>query len=315
MNLEALNLQLESRILALESDKPIGLTSGIASFDYQFGRLKPNTIWIIGGYSGTGKSYFILNMIDGMIEDAKKNEDNKNYKAPTAVIYSTELSVEEYSWRHIHMRAGIYKTQAENYRNKEVNKQLKELKEAYIDERVDFPSLPDIVDNISTTQDIRKHIESLGTPPDIIFVDYVQELTVLKNKKILDLEADTMPYIKNELQKLAKDFNLCVIAISQVNNNMANTDFGTNRSNPFSYGKQLNQASTTSLVLTRRRMAGKTSPILEVHTVKSRDGDYNVVAFDIGGGFKLTPLEPEEAKKRISQFIEENDEPQKRRTT
>ena len=306
MNLEIIEQQLKERHDLLESGELIGFTTGITQLDYIVGRMKPGSIWTVGGYSGSGKSYFVLNMIEGMIQEAIANLDNEKYKRPRVVIYSTELSESEYIDRHIYMRLGEYRTALENFRNQTTIAKLRHLTDDYVEERLSVPFLPEVIGNIRTIDEIQKHFNSLSTPPDIIFVDYVQELTVKYQGKELVLEQDTMPHISAQLLKLAKQNNTCVVAVSQVNNNMANADFAINKQSPFSYGKQLNQASDTSLILTRRRVGGQYSPILECFTVKSRNGDYGVLGLEILRGFKLVPLDTETYKSKISKFIENN---------
>lgn len=308
MNLEQVEKEINLRRELLKSGKLIGFTSGITALDRIVGRIQPGSIWTIGGYSGSGKSFFALNMIEGMINEAVGHLDDTEYIKPRVCIYSTELSETEYVDRHIHMRLGMFKTQLENYRDKKKIQELEEVTESYLDERLSLPYLPEIVGNIRKVEQIQEHINTLDIPPDVIFIDYVQELLVNHNGRELMLEQDTMPHIAAQLLKLAKDNNSCVIAISQVNNNMANADFATNKQNPFSFGKQLNQASDVSLILTRRRLAGLYSPILECFTVKSRNGDYGSLGLEIQGGFQLKPLTSEEYKLKISRFIEDNAE-------
>lgn len=306
MNLTDTHKQLKENQELLRSGKLVGFTSGFAPLDILVGRLKPGTVWTVGGYSGTGKSYFILNMVEGMIKEALEHVDDEAYKRPRVVIYSTELSEVEYVNRHIHMRIGEYKTHIEHTRNLVAINKLEDATNTYIEERMNIPFLPDVVGNVTRVGDIVDHFLSLSKTPDIIFVDYVQELRVNYKGKELVIESDTMPHISSQLLKLAKKHNTCVIAVSQVNNNMANADFNSNKQSPFSYGKQLNQASDVSILLDRRRVGGKSCPVLELFTIKSRNGDYGTIGFDIDRGFQLSPLSPETSKRKISQFIEEN---------
>ncbi len=260
----------------LAEGKVKGYTSGLEEVDKMVGRMDKGQLWTIGGYTGTGKSFFIFNMIEGMLE--KEN-------APKVIVFSTELDNIQYVKRHLFMRAGLWKVEFDSSPKSHI-KEMEKISQSYLEERIFSPESLNIEGDIFSLEQIDESLREFDeeTSPVVVFIDYVQELSV--NGKYD--EKDTMPEIALRLKNMAKQHNCIIIAISQVNQGDAKTDMSSTQRMPFSYGKQLNQASHVQIVLNRKREGGELLKVLEVTILKARDGLTGTLNYEILKGYNLS---------------------------
>lgn len=278
--------KISGRLFDAEAGIKRGWSCGLKPIDNKAGRMCGGQLWIIGGASGSGKSYFASNMIEGIINEWKNNT-SKDYIPPKIAVFSTELTSDIYVERHVHLRAGVYPMQVSNQPEKFADKVRKEL-EKYQAERELNPNSLMIYGEIGSIEQIEKILnESVVDMPNIVFVDYVQELSA---RGRLDPK-ETMPIIANKLKSLALKYNIVIVAISQINNYVFNQGANPlkNHVSPFSYGKELNQAAHTAIFIWREKDAetGVLSTDLIVGIIKSRGGMTGSTKFLIGDGFKL----------------------------
>jgi hypothetical protein len=238
----------------------------------------------------TGKSAFILNMVDKIISEYKNTEDER-FEEPRIAIFSTELTRKAYIYRHLLLKMGIYQLQMEQ--NPRIySDRFNEEVEKWQEERIINPDLLRIYGNISYYEEIVQQLEQLKSEdaklPNIIFIDYVQELSA---NKMYDAK-DTMPYLAKALKGMAIEYNCVVVAVSQINN------YGMDKSNnptktqlmPFSFGKEMANASHTALLLRREKIDGELEKTLQVHIVKAREGMTGQVDLAILDGYNLCEI-------------------------
>lgn len=293
--------EVDEYVENIKSGKVLGFTSGFPALDKMVGRIMPGGIWIIGGYTGTGKSYFILNMVDQMVKSYRNNKD-KSEKFPKIVIFSSELTSSEYMLRHIFMRMGMFRNNLENYRTDKRLQELSQFYEDYKTERALEPYSPLVIGGLRSFDDFEKYIESLEDKPQIAIIDFVQNLTITHNRKLIVDEKDVMAYITNRIKDIAMKYKMAIITVSQINNYMTSVDNRSNILAPFSNGKLLNQQADTSIVLNRQRVGGELSPILEVIATKARYGPSGTMGLKINDGYQLEYISPSEAKDIITRF-------------
>ena len=270
------SLKIRKGLKDLRDGKIVGFTSGFESLDRGVGRMEAGQVWLVGGYTGTGKSYFILNMIDGIIDEGLAK----------MAIFSTELSIEAYVKRHVLMRSGLFDLQFRNNPKKyyeHVNKVMNE----YVANRITKNDI-DIFGDITTFEQIEKSLKEydLDKRPNIIFVDYMQELSI-KGKQS---EKDAMPILAKEFKKLAGKYKVTIVLVSQINNGAQSSgDVGKLPTMPFSHGKEVGNTAHTAILLSRKKLEDKSyERILTADVVKARNGSSgNWLKFEILNGYKL----------------------------
>jgi replicative DNA helicase len=248
-----------------------GITTGFNKLDEYVGRLEEGQLWAVGGYSGVGKSYFVLNMIDRI---AATKPDK-----PIA-IFTTELSAKAYSVRHALMRAGVWKRNFEN-NPAQFGPLVLEKMNDYVIDLIASEYLKIIP--VSTYEQVVAELEEANY--EIAFIDYLQELSVAGKFGA----KDAMPLIAGKLKDLAKIKKLPIVAVSQITNAAAKD--GTYITAPFDYGKELNRAAHASIILEREvDDFGKTKPMLSVKVTKARDGETVSFDLDVLSGYRLRDI-------------------------
>lgn len=285
-NLESDIQKITSRIFDAEAGIVRGWTCGIKPLDDKAGRMCPGQLWIVGGASGSGKSYFVSNMIEGIIKEWEANT-KKEYIPPKIAVFSTELTSDIYVERHVHLRAGVYPMQVVNQPERFADKVRSEL-ERYHAERSLNPGSLTIHGEIGSIEQIEKILnESIVDMPNIVFVDYVQELTANGRSD----PKDTMPIIANKLKTIAIKHKVVVVAVSQINNYVFQAGANPLKSHvsPFSYGKELTQAAHTAIFIWREKdpETGVLSSDLIAGIIKSRGGMTGSINLNIQDGFRL----------------------------
>jgi replicative DNA helicase len=255
-----------------------GFSIGSKSLEELTGRIEPTQLWIIGGYNGTGKSYFVLNIIEKMLQEWRNNES----LSPRIAVFSTELTAQDYIYRQILMKVGIYKVNLEKNPKLYMAK-IQEVAINYLAERQLNPHSLNIFGDITSFEQIEDIINKLEIMPNIIFVDHIQDLSVSGRYK----EEDTIPELALKFKKLAFEKRIAVIVVSQINNYSLQNDFDKNQLAPFSYGKQLNNKAHTSILLKREKVDGQLEDELQVYIIKARNGRLGKTGFKIKRGYVL----------------------------
>jgi replicative DNA helicase len=131
-----------------------------------------------------------------------------------------------------------------------------------------------------------KKMKEMELPmPNLIFIDYVQELSA---NKMYDAK-DTMPFLAKAFKDMAIKDQCAIVAVSQINNYgmQSSNNPGKTQLMPFSFGKEMSNASHTAILLRREKEEGELNRTLQVHIVKAREGMTGQVELDISDGYKL----------------------------
>jgi replicative DNA helicase len=178
----------------------LGLPTGIFTLDKVTSGMRPSKVWIIGGYNAYGKTFFMTNMVNRVLDLGRR-----------AVVFTLEMTKEDIIDRLIGERLGIgvYEIAKTIYKDK-VDKEIER-----IEEHIEDGSLI-IVDSMYELSDIVSQIkvESANGRIDVLFVDFIQ--------LIKDSEAhskyDALSNISTRLQEITKEVNCCSILLSQISN-------------------------------------------------------------------------------------------------
>ena len=164
-------------------------------------KIVPGHLWIIGGYTSTGKSAVLVDLICRLY---RKTMDN-----PGIAIFSTEMSAEQYLVRCLSNLTKIPGWAITE--NKVKTDQAAELVKAqvFLSERNLY-----IYDRLYRIEDIERTARNLkeNMELDIIAIDYLQNLW--GDGSIYERMSKLAPV----LQYLAKELDVTIIALSQVSN-------------------------------------------------------------------------------------------------
>ena len=282
---------VRERVADIRDGKIKGITTGLGVLDKYSGRMEKGQVWIAGGYTGTGKSFLVLNMIDGQLKEAKKLGTT-----PHIVIFSTELSEDDYIYRHCLMRLGLYKSQFEYEITDPVseyeNRMMIELEE--YDELIENGTIT-IYGGITKLEDIVQLMNVQKVKPDVIYIDYIQEL-IVENK--YDVK-DTMPIIAKKLKGFALTWKTSIIAISQINNYAMSKESDPNKTQlaPFTFGRELVNAAHCAILIARDKEQGELKKELNLFILKARGGELRMIRYEIRNGFNLLYINPNDPNK------------------
>ena len=199
-------LQLKEK--ALKPELP-GLACGFYDLDSLTQGFQKSDLIIIAGRPSMGKTAFVLNITENIL---------KKYKVPI-LFFSLEMSKEQLIYRLLSNETGISQTRLKiGNLYKEDWHNLKKIIQIY-------SRLPFFIDDQTnlTTQDIRSKIKKVlfeQNKVGLIIIDYLQLLLTSKAKS--ENRVQELSQITRTLKSLAKEFQIPIIALSQLNRSVEN---------------------------------------------------------------------------------------------
>lgn len=184
-----------------------GVPYGIPAFDKLTRGMQPGHLWLLGGYTSRGKSWFALRALREFLRANRR-----------AVYLSLEMGSEELLWRF-----AIQDLNSQNINLLNAKTQLDisaEDLEAVNGEFELIKSYPlQIVDNLSTLEEIELKILHAvhAQHAECVVVDYIQNILVPKSNS----EYEALNRIVLRLQTIARKYRVFVIALSQINRESA----------------------------------------------------------------------------------------------
>ena len=189
------------------NDELPGLKSGFEDLDLLTQGFQKSDLIIVAGRPGMGKTAFCLNIANNIL---------KTYKLPI-IIFSLEMSKEQLMYRLLSNETEINNT---SLRNGKINKEAW-IKLARAIKK--FSSLPIFIDdtpNISI-QNLRIKLKKIFfdfNKIGVVIIDYLQlmQLSNYKNEN----RVQELSQITRILKTIAREFNIPVIALSQLSRNV-----------------------------------------------------------------------------------------------
>lgn len=199
---------LELKEKSLKPELP-GLTSGFYDLDSLTQGFQKSDLIILAGRPSMGKTAFVLNIAENII---------KKYKVPI-LFFSLEMSKEQLIYRLLANETGISQTRLKI--GNLYKEDWYELKKSI----QNYSLLPFFIDDQPnlTTQDIRSKIKQILFEQNkigLIIIDYLQLL--LNSKLKSENRVQELSQITRDLKNLAKEFQIPVIALSQLSRNVEN---------------------------------------------------------------------------------------------
>ena len=247
-----------------------GLSSGFYDLDSLTQGFQKSDLIIIAGRPSMGKTAFGLNIASNII---------KNSKLPV-LFFSLEMSKEQIMYRLLAMETNINQMKLKSGRLSQddwikLNKMIKI-----------FSKLPFFIDdtfNLSI-QDIRSKIKTIIFEQNeigLIIIDYIQ---LMQNSKFkTENRVRELSQITRSLKTLAREFNIPVIALSQLSRNVENRIDKKPILSDLRESGSIEQDADLVILLYRNnyysstQLEKKTSQLLELIIAKQRNGPTGTV--------------------------------------
>lgn len=182
-------------------DRLLGISTGVSKLDEVSDGIRPGHLWIIGGYTNTGKTAASLNLTSELVKEGKR-----------VVYYSIEMSKTDILARLLAILTntpGIVIAKGLNRNEAEIDKALKLLSESNIGLYSGIAELDEILFSM--------YEENLRQKVDLFVVDFIQLVT----KKDARSEYEAVSSTALELQLIAKRLGVPILALSQISNESA----------------------------------------------------------------------------------------------
>src|SRR5210317_2179758 len=199
---------LELKQKALKPDLP-GVASGFYDLDSLTQGFQKSDLIILAGRPSMGKTAFVLNLTENIL---------KQYKLPI-IFFSLEMSKEQLIYRLLANETGISQTRLKL--GNLYKEDWYELKRS-IQEYSQLPFFIDDQPNL-TTLNIRSRIKKILFEQNkigLIIIDYLQLLLSSKSKS--ENRVQEISQITRTLKNIAKEFQIPIIALSQLSRNVEN---------------------------------------------------------------------------------------------
>lgn len=179
----------------------IGLSTGYKNLDNAIDGLRPEHLWILGGYTNMGKTAASLNLTSSLVKQGKR-----------VVYYSFEMSKVDVLSRLLGImtdQGGLTIMKGFNHDEKKVAEALDQVENSDMAIHAFNPNLSEVLASMFE--------ESLKKPVDMFVIDFIQLMTVVGAKS----EYETVTTAILELQQAAKRFKTTILVLSQVSNDGA----------------------------------------------------------------------------------------------
>jgi len=254
-----------SRIARPSDDRSIRIRFS-PRLDSLINGLVPGHLWVLGGFSSTGKSAAVANVVYDVLKERK-----------WAGIFSLEMTQEQYLIRLLSIATGVSQSDIKN-RTFIGHEAVEAMRVA--EARVASAPLQ-VFDTSFRLGDItskaRQMKETKGL--DVMVVDFIQNVYVTGDE-VSDARSTILT-----LQNLAKELDCTVIALSQVSNEYARMENAAS-SNYYSFKGHgaIRDAADVAVMLRRDRR--NTPGIMDFDVVKNRHGEYRNLPmyFDVRTG-------------------------------
>ena len=192
-----------------------GITTSFSDLDAKIGGLHKSDLIIVAGRPSMGKTAFATNIAFAAAQKYKENKKNNinNVNGGRVAFFSLEMSAEQLATRILAQKSQV------NSHNMKTGKLSKQDFMKVMETSKELQDLDLFIDeNAATTVNMlrnrcRRLIRQKGI--DLIIIDYLQLLST-SNNNYHDNRVNEISYITRQLKSLAKEFNIPVIALSQL---------------------------------------------------------------------------------------------------
>ena len=205
---------LEKTTIARKRDSHIsGVSTGLADLDRMLGGMQNSDLIILAGRPSMGKTALAINIAVNACKFLNKNLEGKNKKA--VGFFSLEMSADQLAARILSMESSINATKFRTGQLSDMEWEARAARSAEISKWPffidDTPALSIAAIRTRTRRMIRKH--NLG----LVLVDYLQLVKAVDSRGgAVENRVQEISQITQGLKALAKEFNIPVMALSQL---------------------------------------------------------------------------------------------------
>jgi replicative DNA helicase len=241
-----------------------GLSSGFYDLDSVVQGFQNSDLIIIAGRPSMGKTALSLNIALNII---------KKYKLPI-LFFSLEMSKEQIMYRLLSMETNIEQTRLRSGKLDQsewikLNKIIKLMSKLpfFIDDTSDL-SINEIRSKIKTILFEHNYI-------GLILIDYLQLMQ--NSKSNIESRVQELSQITRSLKIIAREFNLPVIALSQLSRNVENRMDKKPILSDLRESGSIEQDADLVLMLSKTNQSNLTSKIIELIIAKQRNGPIGTI--------------------------------------
>ncbi len=248
----------------------IGVSTGFHELNDMIGGFQKGFLWVVGGYTNYGKTTFAISLLSHLIKQDQ-----------SVLFCSTEMSQEQIIEKLLSNLTR--QTPTWNRKNCDQAVVLKGISEIEL-------SKLQVTDTTNTVAQITLKIQEMAANNDlplVVFVDFIQNIQGPGSNEYERITRAIM-----ELQILARRMNVCIVVLSQVNNQSAKVDSETIG---FKSSGALASAADLTIQIVRDKKkeieaatAGTPTELVEVGLVVQKNrhgrGGYITLEFDITKG-------------------------------
>ena len=202
--------------------KIAGLSTGLYDLDRKIGGLNNSDLLILAGRPAMGKTALAINIAYNVAISMLKDEDELDPKEKGVAVFSLEMAAEQLAARIL---SDITDTAGQKLRKGDI--ELSEFNRiaAAVSENQQLPLYIDDTPGI-TVGTIRNRARRLKRTKGLglIIIDYIQLISGSGDKKSEGNRVQEMSEISRGLKMLAKELNVPVIALSQLNRGVEQRD-------------------------------------------------------------------------------------------
>ena len=250
--------------------------SGLTKIDDNLKGFRPGGLYIIGARPGVGKTVVGLQMALGFARNG--NELGSNEKAGLVLFHSLEMSKREIMNRIVSQMCEIPIGELDSGSlSADSEKKIRA-------SRAEISRLLSINDaGGQTLASIRNYARSMArtAPLKAIVVDY---LGLIADANSFKNRYEGITYISGELKRLAKDLNVPIIALAQLNRESAKGNVKPTMADLRDSGS-VEQDADVVILLYRDLSTPDTATTIELLTVKNRHGATHAVKYVFQGQF------------------------------
>jgi len=229
----------------------IGISTGIPELDAMTWGLQRKHVWVVGGYRGSGKSFFGVNLVNDILLKDKK-----------VLVLNLEMSNNEFVHRLIALRCmlPIRQTYRDDLSEDNMSKRediLMNWTDGKLVLRDDINNMDDIEGFIALCC-VTQHI-------DVVVIDFIQLISTGSSNIY-----ERMSEVSTRLQNIAKKYNITVVMLSQVNNDIARAGASIDIDG-FKGAGEISQVANVAIKIIRERdVDGKLTEMFKMEVVKVR---------------------------------------------
>lgn len=186
-----------------------GLQTGFAPMDNKYLAYQPGHLWVIGAWTSTGKTAWMMEAIKRLYWVGN----------PNIAILSTEMTEEQLVARYLANRTGVSANLILSGKARGRTKEKIEDETAMLEQKNIH-----IIDDLRNIEDIETFCKKtkIQTGLDIVFIDFIQNV----RKKGYRSKYEMMSDIAIDLQALAKACRCTIVCLSQIPTSAAKEDSG-----------------------------------------------------------------------------------------